>query len=734
MDNQHLFATSLMAATLGKHLKMKKMKKFLKTLALVAVAAVGAVSCTDTIADDTITPSTTGGVTLYATTPSDDASTRIAFEDNDSEGITLSWEEGDTFNLYKEGETELVATFTCADAATGLFTSTVESLEETTYTAKYNETVDIYNQNGDEINNLDAACQMEATFVYTADSSISITFEHTMAIMTFKFESAERPAKLVFENGEETYTVTYSSIEPDNNIYTSHIMIEPCGDGETSRTMTFSLYDSDGTAYDIRSVETTKVYEAGMRYTASVSDLANTVVSGLWTDFAAESFSGGVVYSDDITAYTISTPEQFAYLATLVNEGETMSGVTFTLNNDINLSGHEWVAIGPSYSIPFNGVFDGNNFAVSNLYINQSSTNYQGLFGHISYYEDTDSGEVVSAIVKNLGVTSGEVTGKQYVGGIMGRSTISSVINCYNKASVIGTYSGSAYVGGVVGNSGNSSITKCYNSGTVTAEKGGYVGGVVGNSYYSSGNTTLNSALSSVTDCYNTAEATVTGGNEYVGGVAGRNFHGTLVNSYNNAAVISNYSSTKAYVGGVTGYNYNASVVNCYNSGSVTAENGGYVGGVVGHNEASSTNYSAPVVNCYNRGVVAGSTATSYYAGGVVGYNYIASVVNCYNAAAVSGGCAGGVAGRNTYTITDCYYDNDEYDGVAVGSDSATTTITEALTTEEMQADDFVTELNENAVSYNDAAEADAIQACAWVAVVESYPTLDFDGVPSNQD
>ncbi len=304
VDNQHLFATSLMAATLGKHLKMKRMKKFLKTLALVAVAAVGAVSCTDTIADDTITPSTTGGVTLYATTPSDDASTRIAFEDNDSEGITLSWEEGDTFNLYKEGDDVLVATFTCADAATGLFTSDVASLEETTYTAKYNETVDIYNQNGDEIDNLDAACQMEATFVYTADSSISITFEHTMAIMTFKFESAERPAKLVFENGEETYTVTYETIEPDNNIYTSHIMIAPCGDGETSRTMTFSLYDSDGTAYDIRSVETTKVYEAGMRYTASVSDLANTAAINFSAEISDYDSSWDLYNSNQIGIYT----------------------------------------------------------------------------------------------------------------------------------------------------------------------------------------------------------------------------------------------------------------------------------------------------------------------------------------------------------------------------------------------------------------------------------------------
>ena len=83
---------------------------------------------------------------------------------------------------------------------------------------------------------------------------------------------------------------------------------------------------------------------------------------------------------EDDQEYRISTAEQLAGLAELVNAdpGKTnFAGKTFYLDNDIDLSGHEWISIGtvlggdcPEYS--FCGVFDGQGHVISNLYSHES--------------------------------------------------------------------------------------------------------------------------------------------------------------------------------------------------------------------------------------------------------------------------------------------------------------------------------------------------------------------------
>ena len=82
----------------------------------------------------------------------------------------------------------------------------------------------------------------------------------------------------------------------------------------------------------------------------------------------------------DASEYHISTAEQLAGLAQLVNAdpGTTkFAGKTFYLENDLDLSGHEWISIGtvlggdcPEYS--FCGVFDGQGHVISNLYSHES--------------------------------------------------------------------------------------------------------------------------------------------------------------------------------------------------------------------------------------------------------------------------------------------------------------------------------------------------------------------------
>ena len=72
--------------------------------------------------------------------------------------------------------------------------------------------------------------------------------------------------------------------------------------------------------------------------------------------------------------------------AELENIKNDLSG-NYHLTADINLSGTEWEPIGDSAN-PFIGIFDGQGYAINNLYILASSNrNTAGLFGQISSAE-----------------------------------------------------------------------------------------------------------------------------------------------------------------------------------------------------------------------------------------------------------------------------------------------------------------------------------------------------------
>ena len=105
-------------------------------------------------------------------------------------------------------------------------------------------------------------------------------------------------------------------------------------------------------------------------------------------------------------------------------------------------------------------------------------------------------------------------------------------------------------------------------SGTVKGAQ--FVGGLVGVNYYGT-----------VTACFNRAD--VTGTSTAVGGVVGQNTYGTVTASYNEGAVTGNGVS----LGGVVGFNSGGTTTASYNAGTVTKTPTGVgtnFGGVVGNN------------------------------------------------------------------------------------------------------------------------------------------------------
>lgn len=122
-----------------------------------------------------------------------------------------------------------------------------------------------------------------------------------------------------------------------------------------------------------------------------------------------------------------------------------------------------------------------------------------------------------------------------------------------------------------------------------------------------------------------------------IGGIAGLNNEGQVINCINSASVTTGVGAT--FNGGIIGGNYGI-VRNCYNSGNITA---GYdssiIGGIVGNNAIGGK-----VLNNYNTGTVAAYGSV----GGIVGYNFDL-VQNNYSTGAVSSAPIEGIIGGGVH-------------------------------------------------------------------------------------
>jgi hypothetical protein len=278
---------------------------------------------------------------------------------------------------------------------------------------------------------------------------------------------------------------------------------------------------------------------------------------------AQRKYGGGSGTAED--PYHIATADDLMVLG----ESPEVYDKHFILTADIdlgpNLPGRHVFA---QALIPtFTGVFDGNGHRIWHLTITGAGGRL-GLFGCLGYETEvknlgvvdvniTGSGDCVGGLAgwNNGDVTgcysTGEVSGKGSVGGLVGYNDYGRVSDCYRTVAVSGT----EMVGGLVGsNSGD--VTECYSTGAVSGEL--VVGGLVGNNW------------GAVTHCYSTGAVT---GGEYVGGLAGGNWNGTVTQCYSTGAVSGN-----TCVGGLVGSNQDGTVTGCFwstqTSGQASSDGG----------------------------------------------------------------------------------------------------------------------------------------------------------------
>ena len=137
-------------------------------------------------------------------------------------------------------------------------------------------------------------------------------------------------------------------------------------------------------------------------------------------------------------SFEISTAEELAGLAKLVNLGYTFRGKTVVLINDIDLENKEWTPIGKSLEKSFQGTFEGGWHTVSNLKVTGANENV-GLFGYAA-----------DAEIRNLTVTEADISGSRNVGGIAGNAGVgTSFINCTCSGEV--TANDVKRIGGIAG-------------------------------------------------------------------------------------------------------------------------------------------------------------------------------------------------------------------------------------------------------------------------------------------
>lgn len=277
--------------------------------------------------------------------------------------------------------------------------------------------------------------------------------------------------------------------------------------GDSTFTPIIVTGDSNAFSYLLSGLTPNTIYE----YRTFVN-----IAACPYTSFGSlQSFEVSWLNADTILIYDA---DMLQWVADRCNSGTTFYGKYIKLMNNIVLplnQPNNMTSIGRYPNRPFGGTFDGNGMTITNLYIDQPNTEYQGFFGY----------------------------------------TLSA--NLYEVGLVNITASGRNYTGGMVAYAENTYMRDCYvNGGSLFALS--YCGGLVG--YQDEGTNSI------ISGCYNTCSVS---GNHYVGGLVGFSSYSTVRNSYVAASVTGQGYGIGAIIGGAE----EVLMYNCYFSSAITGQN-----------------------------------------------------------------------------------------------------------------------------------------------------------------
>ncbi len=122
-------------------------------------------------------------------------------------------------------------------------------------------------------------------------------------------------------------------------------------------------------------------------------------------------------------------------------------------------------------SAPFTGVYNGQGYLLSNVYISRADEDNVGFFGYIgtgntaatlkNIHIELASELNITDAESNVTTVIGGITGKDRVGGLVGYANNAVITNCsVANGFVMGRYS----VGGLIGRTGNAQLDSCFTS------------------------------------------------------------------------------------------------------------------------------------------------------------------------------------------------------------------------------------------------------------------------------
>lgn len=402
-----------------------------------------------------------------------------------------------------------------------------------------------------------------------------------------------------------------------------------------------------------------------------------------------------------------------------ITENSSCWADNFKMDNDIDaeetigwteysdIEGFKPIALG--YFDKFTGTFDGNGFAISNLYIHSDDQgSYAALFcktedanimnlsiENCDIFSTNYSAAALVGRCKNSSVdqcySSGTVDGSETNGGLIARTDNANITNSNSSVNLPSTHN---TIGGLIGHLDDSTLDNCFATGKVEGNNntGGLVGSssdnsTISNSYSTGEVKSVNSEtggfiginFGTINNCYSVSSVSAIGqASENIGGFVGENI-GDITLCYAHGSIISEDSDA----GGFVGYN-KGSIEKSYAIGNVTADS--RIGGFVGNNESSS----ASISNCYSIGHVVATGEGHIYTGGFAGENKVQSrIENSYSCGHVSAPNSsfddiGGFCGDNNSSapssyqgiIINSYWDTntsgyDTSDGDAIGQSTS---------------------------------------------------------------
>ncbi|WNY26440.1 GLUG motif-containing protein [Methanolapillus ohkumae] len=345
----------------------------------------------------------------------------------------------------------------------------------------------------------------------------------------------------------------------------------------------------------------------------------------------------GTVYGMEGTG-TAADPYKVITEVDFLDIKKNMSG-HYILMNDIALSngytrpvqsGQESLTTADT----FKGTLDGQNFTISNLNYNTSSTAHPndkpiGMFGNI-----TTTTVIKNLIVEDVSISSIAYFQNNTVGAISGMAYGGTLENVHvigkNQA---GALKGSQDVGGLIGEHKGNNILTIKNSSffgniTTTGENGP-AGGIIG---FAQSNCLIeNCTTDGIIKSFSSA-----------GGIAGIN-KGEISNSSSNM-----YINGETAVGGIVGNAQSPSTIeNCFATGDISGQQ--YVGGIAGQ-------LGGTLTNAFSTGNI---VATWNHAGGIAGYAAAGTYSNMWSTSSIYSSWDGAGIISNGYgavILNDAYY------------------------------------------------------------------------------